>query len=469
MILVHVVAGKSTKSVMENNLGDDDLEEVNDLYVDPITGEVQSPETSVAPEGDLDSNDLSVDEPTDLTEALHQDDTEEISAVFDAAELNTEQISEPSDDDGTNFAATEHLEVGEAGTVMGDDPIGSPPPLPGLPEISEPASIEEDSSNKESDAEDDLPTAILADVSTDTEFVSPETIADARREMDEDAAAVDNFLESAVLALDTTVSDADESSGDSKVVDRSMAASAAIFQVSIRNAKTSKSQARILQIVEREALVKDLDSVKGRLEELGGYRFSHLREYQATVLMQELQQLDVECRLDIPSIDGDGDFPKHSTSLFQPADDEIHSTGAIAVELPNNSKEILLSTLEQISEHETIEEKGVLSAHSSVARSFFREDEQEARLVQKIDHLQSNDASRKELRLPRAEMDNVFEKLLYRLQREAMRRGANAVLGIQISGFPEANGIDPEADQIRLIANGTAVILRSIQFVEESE
>lgn len=495
--LVLVEAARSIKNVMVSNTGDDDLEEVSDLFIDPITGEVQAPEEGHSLDSDEDEDPATMmleasaledlDENTGQTEniegalrpgestlpdnILEDSSVDEISNVFEAADLDAAN-SGPDLNDPNAFV------VGEAGTVMGDDPIGAPPPLPSIPDVetkapeilpepeeeADPINPMDANAEEQSEEAPDLPTAILTDV-VDTEvepeaFATPEDLESAKREMAEDAAAVDGFLESAVLATDLAI-DEEEDSG-TKLTGSTEDPEASFFQVSLRNVSQESAKARILRVAEREKLVSDIKSLRKRLDELGGYRFSHLREYQATVLMQELQQLDVECRLDIPAFDGDSDFPESSSaSLFRHKENEVESTGAQAVELPKNSKEILLSTVDQIAGHEITEEKGVLSAHSSVARTFFRSEEQDIRLAQKIDHLQPNTERGKELRLPRAEMDNVFEKLLKRIQREAMRRGANAVIGIQISGFPEANAIDPEADQIRLIASGTAVVLRS--------
>lgn len=484
-----MVAAKNIKNVMVSNLGDEDNEELSDLFVDPITGEVQSPEAIVSGDEEDDpatqmlnmsEDELSeIDEPTGVTEAIESAQApgtntdfnaldaasnNDVSGVFEAADLTAAPEDEMAAPDATTM-------VGDIESIMGGDT--EPPPLPGIPDVDTKAPeilsadqmdasdgevpVQDGSSSPELTVDEEPPTAILA--SQEETFVTEEDLDNAKRQMDEDAAAVDGFLETAVLASDTMLEDEDSTDSEARK-GSTLDTSAAFFQVSLRSVRGEKTLARILRIVEKEQLSDDLDSVKKRLEELGGYRFSHLREFQAAILMQELQQLDVECRLDLPAFDGDSDFPSRMESFLSSSDAETKSTGAIAVDLPKNSKEILLSTVDTIAGHEILEEKGIISAHSSVARTFFRSEEQSARLEQKIDHLQPNSPNGKELRLPRAEMDNVFERLLKRIQREAMRRGANAVIGIQISGFPEANAIDPEADQIRLIASGTAVILR---------
>ena len=94
----------------------------------------------------------------------------------------------------------------------------------------------------------------------------------------------------------------------------------------------------------------------------------------------------------------------------------------------------------------------------------------QTRLKRKVEELRPTDSTavtkvtrgQRDFHLPKAEMDKVFQNLLKSLQFEALRRGANGVIGIQLSGFPETNAIDPESDQIRLIASGTAVLLESV-------
>ncbi len=387
--------------MVDNSGNDDDLETLGDLFIDPITGEAQTP-----------------------SEQVLEEEEENNPATADASSL-------------------------------------SPLPPPSIPDTDTKITQTLLDASVNAYAEN-LPTTILHDAleskTTLQPFSTTEELDSAKKVMAEEAAAVDGILETAVLASDTMLEDERREKNTSTTEDPQ----ASFFQISIRNVSSDSIKLRILRVAERESLASDLKILKKRLDDLGGYRFSHLREYQATVLMQELQQFNVECRLDLPVFGGPSDFPEHPTaSFFHQKENEVESTGAQAVELPKNSKEVLLSTLDQISGHEVLEEKGILSAHSSVARTFFRSDEQEIRLSQKIDHLQPNSEQGKEPHLPRAEMDNVFEKLLKRIQREAMRRGANAVIGIQISGFPEASAIDPEADQIHLIASGTAVILRS--------
>lgn len=409
---------------------DEENQELNDLFIDPITGEIQAPNDT----GQEPADSFEEDYTGDGTVNLAGIDPEAVGEVFATADVHSETDSE------------------------------DPAPLPSIPH---PDDFHTESAEREpeADSEIDFSSSLLEGSEqleeAATEFPE-ENIEAVKQTISAEAEAVDDYLESAVLASgsESLAGDLEEQSTE-KSDFLASGEPPPLFQVSLRSASNPKTQAHILRFVEREKFVDDLSGFKKSLQELGGYRFSQLDEFQATMLMQELHKLDVEYRLDLPAYDGDVSFPDRAAGVFHNSEEVVQSTGAIAVELPKNSREILLSTVEQIAGHEITEEKGILSAHSSVARSFFRADEQEARLEQKIDHLRPNASAAKTLRLPRAEMDQVFERLLQRIQREAMRRGANAVIGIQISGFPEANSIDPEADQIRLIATGTAVVLQS--------
>lgn len=234
---------------------------------------------------------------------------------------------------------------------------------------------------------------------------------------------------------------------------------ARIFDVTIRGLADPRSQKQFAEILQRLPLAEKDPNLETKIAELGAYRISRISEFYANALALQLHKAGLEFHLGIPHAEGEPE-PNGSDLIGVGSLDaeKSSSQGAFAVAMPEKPGEILLSTVETVPGYAAALNKGIVTAHGSVARAFFREEEKLERLQHKVSALAPGSKPER-LKLPRAEMDKIFQSLLERLQREAFRRGANGVIGIQISGFSESASFDPEADQIRLIATGTAVLL----------
>lgn len=228
------------------------------------------------------------------------------------------------------------------------------------------------------------------------------------------------------------------------------------YSVEVRGLKAPGAVDAVLSVLERFPQSSADDSAPKRLRESGGYRWTHLGEFQAYALMLHFYKMGLECRLSFHDEEG---FAADLSEAGFPLD-EIKSTGAQPVPLPSKADEVLLSTSDAVPGYGNGAPKGIVTAHGSIGRVFFRQDETESRLKVKINELWPQPSGMKPKGpLPRAEIDKVFQNLLLSLQREAFRRGGNAVVSIRISGFAEAESLNPDADQIRLIATGTAILL----------
>ena len=283
--------------------------------------------------------------------------------------------------------------------------------------------------------------------------------AEPPQSIEETESDVNQMLETAVLGSSPD-SDSPEATPTSERTDEM----ARFFEIRLRNVTSELQRKQALAVLEHFPVGTDLAVIGTKLEQNGGYRFSHLGEFHANGIMQGFCKADLHATLSIPIFD-QGIVPEDTDAAGILAADPIESTGAIAVAIPESPKEVLLSTGDRVVAYIALKNMGVISTHGSVSRKFFREHEQEERLVSKINELrppeESEDHSKhpKPISLPKAEIDKVFQSLLKKLQREAFRRGANGVIGIHVSGFPEQTAFDDEFDQIRLIASGTAVSL----------
>lgn len=229
------------------------------------------------------------------------------------------------------------------------------------------------------------------------------------------------------------------------------------FELTLRGLGDSHTRDAALAIMKKfggAALPSDFEA---RATDLGAYRLTRISEFHAYALAAQLYRAGVEFQIGMPQFGSEDSAPELVPEIAtSPA---IESSGAVAVPLPTNPGEILLATLGEVPGYRAAQSKGIVTAHGAIARAFFREEEREERLKNKIQALQPGAGPVMRGQLPRAEVDKVFQGLLERLQREAFRRGANGVIGVQVSGFSESTSFNPDADQIRLIASGTAVLL----------
>lgn len=234
-----------------------------------------------------------------------------------------------------------------------------------------------------------------------------------------------------------------------------------VYSVTLRGIENPADQRRVQTVLDRLAILPEGSPAAGAAHS-GVQRWSRLSEFQAYVLMANLFPLGFDVRLGQSEDSPAAAFAPPPEALTNVAAPEPEMGGALPVALPTKEGEVFLSTTESIAGHHAQVSKGIVTAHGVIHRLFFREGELDIRMRQKLQELgpqPSGQAPRRQL--PRAEMDKIFANLLQKLQREAFRRGANGVVGIRIAGFTEAAALDPDADQIRLIATGTAVLLQT--------
>lgn len=184
---------------------------------------------------------------------------------------------------------------------------------------------------------------------------------------------------------------------------------------------------------------------------------SQLTEFQAIALLQRLRALGGSAAVEVyrpgtASSEEDlalGDL----AGIGEPA--VVKALGAPAVQLPGNEKGVLLYSGDALPAFPVTETKGIVTAHVSLARRFFRDDELEEKLRKEMEKMPGRAASN----LPKSRLEMVFRDLLLDLQKAALANGANAVLGVRMQTFPESNSLDPSIDQMRLVAIGTAAVV----------
>ena len=231
-----------------------------------------------------------------------------------------------------------------------------------------------------------------------------------------------------------------------------------VFQVKVSGLGNSDANQRFSALLKRLPHHPAFSVEEGHWQNRGVFRATRMNETAAYSLVREVYRAGLDFHLSIADFDAAPDELADLGPTLEP--DTAKSIGAKAVEIPTSPEEILLSTTAVVAGYRSAKPKGVVTAHGSIPKILFREDEKNQRLSSQIEGMARKDSdSPTPRKLPRAEIDKVMAKLLERLQKEAYRRGANGVTGIQIQAFPESNSIEPEADQIRVIASGTAVLL----------
>ncbi len=139
-------------------------------------------------------------------------------------------------------------------------------------------------------------------------------------------------------------------------------------------------------------------------------------------------------------------------SLANTADPStLQAEGAPSVALAE--KDVLLLTVEEAAGYYVRQTFGIATAHRSIARHFFRQEELE-------------EHSRRELQLltrtatlPGSRLSALFHELFLSLQKNALALGGNAVIGLRIEAFPETSNLDPSLEEMRLVAFGTAAVV----------
>jgi len=184
---------------------------------------------------------------------------------------------------------------------------------------------------------------------------------------------------------------------------------------------------------------------------------SQLTEFQALALHQGASSQGWETRVTVkfplPGLTEDemalGDLAQVAES------DSLASEGAPAVELPAREKDVLLFSEDNAPAGLLWREgRGMVSAHRSVARRFFREEEAQEKLQKELAKFPGKAAA-----LPSSRLENLFRELFLDLQKSALAKGANCVLGLRLEAFQETSSLDPTLEQLRLVAIGTAAVV----------
>lgn len=179
-----------------------------------------------------------------------------------------------------------------------------------------------------------------------------------------------------------------------------------------------------------------------------GERISRLNEFLAASLQNSLISMGVlpELRLSWP---GDGE----SLEASPPSEAVAEAEGAPEVVLAD--KNVLLYTMEESLSLQVLEWKGMIAAHKSIARRFFREEEMQAVLDRELEKLKKGSRT-----LFPSRFQKLLRELFQDLEKQALSHGANAVFGVKLQAFRESEQIDPGLDQMRLVALGTAAIVQ---------
>jgi uncharacterized protein YbjQ (UPF0145 family) len=184
---------------------------------------------------------------------------------------------------------------------------------------------------------------------------------------------------------------------------------------------------------------------------------SQLSEFQAVAFMQALSAQGITTTVEVkrPSL-----TPSEEDlalgDLFQvPEGASIVGGGAPSVRLPGSEKGVLLYSGEALPGFSISQTLGIVTAHRSLARRFFRDDEVDLKLKRELERIPGRAAST----LPKSRLEVIFRELFLDLQKAALAQAGNAVLGVRIQTFPESNSLDPSLEQMRLVAFGTAAVV----------
>jgi uncharacterized protein YbjQ (UPF0145 family) len=208
---------------------------------------------------------------------------------------------------------------------------------------------------------------------------------------------------------------------------------------------------------QREAFKTSLSALGLEFSANGSY--SRLTEYQAIRMLQELHSRGFSARIEMLRPDnGASEDDLALGGLLAGAELQLpQSEGAPVVVLPGNEKEVLLLTGESLPGFLVLETKGLASAHRSIARRFFREQELQEQVARELQRLPS-----KNTLMPKSSIEKLFRELFLDLQKSALSLGANAVCSVRVDCFPETSHLDPGNEQMRLVALGTAAVVEKL-------
>ena len=189
---------------------------------------------------------------------------------------------------------------------------------------------------------------------------------------------------------------------------------------------------------------------------------TRLNELQATLLYQLLNRVGiaVDCtQLQFASLQSNA--LDESTDIQWEATAASESSGAPAVTLLENAREVLLLTPNELPGYLISETQGIISAHRTIAKRLFREQDAQRKLVREISAYQTKSSGNKAVMSNH--IDKTFAEIFFDLQKNALAVGANAVLDIRLEIFSEYLPMDTDREQVRLIAVGSATTVEKLQ------
>jgi uncharacterized protein YbjQ (UPF0145 family) len=211
----------------------------------------------------------------------------------------------------------------------------------------------------------------------------------------------------------------------------------------------------------RAALKKTLDAQGAAVPEqawaAGAPVISQLSEYQLIVLLQAARALGIaaEAFVSVPEQGPSEDDLALGDLSLVPDPAFSQSESAPSVTLPKGEKEVMVFTPDQVPGATVRESFGLVMAHRSIARRIFREEEVRDKLQKELRSVPGRIAAT----LPSSHLQIVLRELMLDLRKAALAKGANAVLGVKLESFPESGMGDPQLEQLRLVAFGTAAVV----------
>lgn len=184
---------------------------------------------------------------------------------------------------------------------------------------------------------------------------------------------------------------------------------------------------------------------------------SHLTEYLVICVAKELRECNILFRthLVLPESNNSEEDMALGSLLTVPDPNLTQTESAPQVLLPKNESGVLLFTGNEIPGCLLIQTLGLVSAHRSLARRFFRDEELQEQMNREISKIGGQS-------IPKSKVESLFRDLFFDLQKNALSQGGNAVLGTRIEAFPETNHLDPGLEQMRLVAIGTAAVVEKV-------
>lgn len=187
---------------------------------------------------------------------------------------------------------------------------------------------------------------------------------------------------------------------------------------------------------------------------------SQLTEYQAIQLLQAARQLGIQaqCAVSLPdAAPSEDELALGDLSAISEEQAGQLLESAPSVVLPKGEKDVMLCSPTRLPQSNILETFGIVIAHRSIARRMFREAEMREKLEREL--LLNTMPHRQAVPLPSSHLQQVLREIMLELRKGALAKGANAVLGVKIEAFPESSTLDPQLEQLRLVAFGTAAVV----------